>query len=97
MSQLHASIASARGWSRFLLDDESIAKPERARAVLRLNERIFRKSVGDLHFRRLFAERGSDPFDAVVVDDERLPDAFRSQRYPEMIERLAERRSAASI
>lgn len=80
MAQLRTSITIAREWSRFLLDDESIAEQDRVRAVLRLNERVFRKCDGDLHFRQLFAERGIDPFDAVLVDDDRLPDALRDRR-----------------
>ena len=58
MAQLRTSITIARGWSRFLLDDESIAERDRVRAVLRLNERVFRKCDGDTHFRQLFAVRG---------------------------------------
>ncbi len=92
MAQLRTSITIAREWSRFLLDNESIAEPDRVRAVLRLNERVFRKCVGELRFRQLFAERGIDPFEAVLVDDHRLPEQFRQRRYPQMVEQLAERR-----
>jgi hypothetical protein len=63
--------------------------------VLRLNERIFRKCDGDLHFRQLFAARGVDPFDGVLVDDDRLPDAFTRTRYPQMLEQLRGRRGLA--
>jgi hypothetical protein len=84
LAQLRMSIAIAREWSRFLLADSSISERDRVRGVLRLNERIFGKCVRDLHFRQLFADRGIDPFDAVLADDDRLPSAFRERRYPQM-------------
>lgn len=89
MAQLRTSIAISREWSRFLLADDSIPERDRVRGVLRLNERIFRKCVRDLHFRQLFADRGIDPFDAVLADDDRLPSAFRERRYPQMREQLS--------
>jgi hypothetical protein len=89
LAQLRMSIAIAREWSRFLLADCSISERDRVRGVLRLNERIFRKCVRDLHFRQLFADRGIDPFDAVLADDDRLPSAFRERRYPQMREQLS--------
>jgi hypothetical protein len=92
MGQLSASIVIAREWSRFLLGDDSRPERDRVRAVLRLNERIFRKCLRDLHFRGLFIERGIDPFEAVLSDDDRLPAPFRERRYPQMRERLSERR-----
>ncbi|MGH3263377.1 MAG: hypothetical protein ACRDNS_15445 [Trebonia sp.] len=93
--KLSASILAARAWSRLLLGDESIPERQRVRAVLGLNERIFRKCHGDFRFRVLFAERGVDPFDAVLVDDDRLPERFRDRRYPQMAEQLAGRRRPA--
>lgn len=95
MAQLRTSITVARAWSQFLLDDESVVERDRVRAVLRLNERVFRNCVGELRFRQLFAERGIDPFDAVLVDDDRLPEQFRHRRYPQMASQLADRRSPA--
>ena len=94
MAQLRMSIAVAREWSRFLLRDESIAERDRVRAVLRLNERIFRKCVSEHRFRQLFSERRIDPFDDVLVDDDRLPEQFRDRRYPQMVAALADRRPA---
>ena len=93
MAQLRASISVAREWSRQLLGDEPTAPPDRVRAVLRLNERIFRKCVGEHRFRQLFSKRGVDPFEAVLVHDDRLPDAFRARRYPQMVELLNQRRA----
>jgi hypothetical protein len=95
MAQLRTSIVIARDWSRFLLGDDSVPERDRVRAVLRINERIFRKCDSDLQFRQLFAERGIDPFDAVLADDDRLPDAFRHTRYPQMVERLRRRQPRA--
>lgn len=95
LAQLRTSIVIAQAWSRFLLSDDSAPERARVRAVLRINERIFRKCRSDLHFRQLFAERGIDPFDAVLVDDDRLPDSFRIRRYPQMLERLRQRPGVA--
>jgi len=92
MRQLDASIFCAREWSRSLLDDEARPVSERVRAVLRLNERIFRLCAGNLHFRALHRDRGVDPFDAVLADDVRLPEAFLDTRYPQMCEQLRHRR-----
>jgi hypothetical protein len=50
--------------------------------VLKLNERIFR-FVQEERCSRLATERGIEAFDA-VLDDERLPDKFRSVRLPQM-------------
>jgi hypothetical protein len=41
--KLCASIVCAREWSRLLLGDEGIPDSDRVRAVLRINERIFKK------------------------------------------------------
>jgi hypothetical protein len=43
MRQLRASILCARLWSRFILDDEALPLKDRVRAVLRINERSFRR------------------------------------------------------
>lgn len=92
MSQLRASIDIAREWSRRLLGDESVPGRDRVRAVLRLNERIFRKCLGDLHFRGIYRDHGVDPFDAVLADDERVPDTFRQRRFPQMRSQLEQQR-----
>ena len=82
--QLNASIACACEWPRAVLRDEQIPEDVRVRKVLRLNERIFRGCVGDVHFRKLYGDRGVDPFDAVLAGDDLLPDAFLQTRYPQM-------------
>jgi len=84
MRQLKASILCARLWSRYILDNEELVLDERARAVLRINERIFRRCHLEKPFRDVVHDYDVDPFDAVLVDDQRLPAAFRDRRYPQM-------------
>lgn len=84
MAQLRRSIVCAREWSRYLLGAESVAKTKRLRAVLDLNERVFRKCIHSQAFRLLALEHGVEPFEAVLVDD-RLPVKFRERRYPQMV------------
>lgn len=83
MTQLRRSIGCAREWSRHLLGDESIGERKRRRAVLNLNERIFRRCIRSHAFRRLALDYGIEPFEAVLLD-ERLPERFRNRRYPQM-------------
>jgi hypothetical protein len=90
MRQLAVSIVCAREWSRYLLDDDS--SPERVRAVLRINERIFRKCLRDMHFRAGELTLGIDPFKAVLVEHPVLPAQFRERRYPQMREQIEDRR-----
>lgn len=91
MAQLRASIVCAREWSRFVLDDEQLPIEQRVRAVLKLNERIFRKCLTNRHFRDVIVGHDVQPFDAVLIDDPRLPDDLRERRYPQMRARLDER------
>jgi hypothetical protein len=91
MRQLEASIVCARAWSRFVLDNRQLPLERRVRAVLKLNERVFRKCVGDRRFRAVALDHNVHPFEAVLVDDERLPEDVRAQRYPQMREQLDER------
>jgi hypothetical protein len=63
------------------------------RDVLKLNERIFRLPQEE-RCSRLAAERGIEAFDA-VLDDERLPEKFRTVRLSQMqgpIQTLRQRR-----
>jgi hypothetical protein len=94
MTQLRRSIACAREWSRYLLDDESVSKKKRTRAVLDLNERIFRKCIRSHTFRLLALEYEVEPFEAVLVDD-RLPIKFRDKRYPQMVHKIKAARERA--
>lgn len=93
LSQLRVSIDTAREWSREILGDKSVGPCVRQRAVLDLNERIFRKCRSDHAFRAVHKRHGIDPFDAVLVDD-RLPKRFRELRYPQMVAALDERRGS---
>jgi hypothetical protein len=88
LGQLKVSIPVARRWSESLLEDEMIAGHERQRAVLKLNERIFKLCCDDRCFQAVRRKYDLDPFDAVLAD-ERLPSEFNAKRYPQMRERLA--------
>lgn len=93
MRQLRASIACAREWSRFLLDEDPSRLAERVRAVLRINERVFRKSIKDQHFRSAALDLGVEPFDALLAGDDRLPSQFRERRFPQMQLQVEDRRA----
>jgi hypothetical protein len=91
LRQLSVSVVCARLWSRYLLDADDVPMDQRVRAVLRINERIFRKCLKDKRFRDVVIDHGVNPFDAVLVDDPRLPERLRARRYPQMRELLDER------
>jgi hypothetical protein len=91
LRQLEVSVICARLWSQVILENEDVSEDERVRAVLRLNERIFRKCVSDRRFRAVALDLGVNAFDAVLVEDDRLPDRLREQRYPQMQAQLADR------
>jgi hypothetical protein len=94
MEQLRESVTCTREYSRRLLGLRSIDEKERIRAVLRLNERIFRKCHQDRRFRDVVLDHNVDPFEAVLVDG-RLPDEFHSKRHPQMVEKLTTQRNRA--
>ncbi len=81
--QLRASILCARAFSQLLLDERGDAV---IRDVLKLNERIFRFAQEE-RSARLAHHRDIEVFDA-VLDDERLPEKFRTVRLPQMRERI---------
>jgi hypothetical protein len=85
--QLRASILCARAFSQLLLDERGDAA---VRDVLNLNERVFRFAQED-RSARLALDRDIEVFDA-VLDDERLPEKFRTVRLPQMRERVIARR-----
>jgi hypothetical protein len=87
--QLRASILCARQYMLDLLGGR-IDVEDPVRAVLKLNERIFRFATRDHHAKELYQRKGVDPADA-IIDDARLPAAFREKRLPQMREHLAER------
>lgn len=91
LRQLEVSIACAGLWSQVILDTEDLSEEQRVRAVSKINERIFRKCLKDRRFRDVLLDHGIDPFDAVLLDDPRLPDQLREQRYPQMQAQLTDR------
>jgi hypothetical protein len=92
--QLRASILFVR---EFLVDvlDRRIEAEDPARTVLQLNERLFRFTVCDHHAKELYRTKGIDPGEA-IVDDARLPSAFRRKRLPQMRAQLAARTGPAA-
>jgi hypothetical protein len=91
LRQLRISVTCARLWSQVILDNEDIAEDERIRVLLRLNERVFKKCIHDKRFRDVVLDYDINPFDAILVDDPRLPDQMRERRYPQMQEQLTDR------
>lgn len=90
LRQLRVSVICARLWSGYILDHYTeLPEDQRVRAVLKINERIFRKCVNDKRFREVLLDHGVDPFEAVLVDHPLLPERFREQRYSQMLDRLA--------
>lgn len=89
--QLRASILCARAFSQLLLDERGEAA---VRDVLKLNERIFHFAQED-RCSKLASDRGIEAFDA-VLDDERLPEKFRTVRLPQMRERIRSLREGSS-
>jgi hypothetical protein len=88
--QLRASILCARAFSQLLLDERGDAA---VRDVLKLNERIFRFAQED-RCSKLASDRRIEAFDA-VLDDDRLPEKFRTVRLPQMRERIRTLRPAS--
>ena len=88
LNQARAAVRCAQHYLRELLDELG---PDGERAVGKLNERIFRFALRDHHGRAVI-QHGIDPFEAVLVE-ERLPEAFRLKRYPQMVEQLASARA----
>jgi hypothetical protein len=81
--QLRASILCARAFSELLLDELGEAA---VRDVLSLNERVFCFAQED-RSAHLALDMGIEVFDA-VLDDERLPENFRTIRLPQMRQRM---------
>ncbi len=63
--------------------------------MLRVNERVFRRCVADIHFKAVTRGMGIDPFQAVLVDHKALPTRFRDTRYPQMCVQLDAGRNEA--
>ncbi|HVZ36227.1 MAG TPA: hypothetical protein VG963_27555 [Polyangiaceae bacterium] len=85
LKQLRAAVVCAQEFARDLLDDGRI------RDVLRLNERVFRFATRQ-HGIGVWLRDGISVFDAVLRDP-RLPTAFETVRYPQMLRELEQRRA----
>jgi hypothetical protein len=88
LRQARAAIECAHAFSRFILDTDEIGPVTRRRAVLKLNERIYRFCRRPIA-RQFVLETQADPFEAVLVDHSGLPQKFRTIRYPQMQDELA--------
>ena len=87
--QLSAAVTCAHEFLRDVLGGH-LDVEDPVRTVLTLNERVFRFAMRDRHARELYRSRGIDP-GAALIDDERLPKAFRTIRLPQMRAELAAR------
>jgi hypothetical protein len=95
LRQLRVSIQCAREFLRTILDQEEIDLADRRRHTMSWNQRIYRFARSDRHARKLERELGIDPFDAVLVDDERLSERFREDGYLRWKRDLERRRRKA--
>lgn len=89
--QLAVSVLCAREWSSYLLDSDELPQEKRVKAVLKLNERIFKRCMGDRRFRDVLYDHNINPFQAVLAEHPLLPERFRERRYPQMRTLLEER------
>ncbi len=89
-TQLRASIVCAHEFMTDVLDG-GFEFDDPQRAVLKLNERIFRFCMNDRDARQLHGRHPEiDPARA-ILDDRRLPKAFHEKRFAQMRELLATR------
>lgn len=95
LRQARAAIDCAHAFSRFILDSEEVGPTMRKRAVLKLNERIYRFCRLPVA-RQFLRETKLDPFEAVVVDHQGLPQKFRTTRYPQMQAQVAKVRQQSA-
>jgi hypothetical protein len=90
LKQLRASILCLRTFLGEQLDEDN------AKAVKKLNERIFRFCVESEYPQKVFRRDGIEAFDAVLHRDARLPEQFRTKRYPPMLAQVTARRAHAA-
>ena len=90
LRQLRASLLCVKEFLRDLLDTYGAVND-----VRRLNERIFRFATKNRSGREVFFKHGVDPFEAVLVDA-RLPELFRTTRYPQMRQIVDDQRRRAA-
>jgi hypothetical protein len=94
LRQARAAIECAHAFSRYILDSGEVGPATRRRAVLKLNERIYRFCRQPIA-RQFIQHTALDPFDAILADHPALPEKFRTMRYPQMQTQLAKLRRPA--
>lgn len=90
--QLRLSVVCSRAFLQELLGSGK----DGASAVTDLAERIFHFCHDEDTGRRVKKEFGIDPFEAIPIEDLRLPEKFRTLRFPQMQQWLEARRSRAT-
>lgn len=83
--QLKASLICLRTFLELELEEGQ------DKTVNKLNERIFKFSLGD-YAQRVFELYGIEPFSAALHGHDRLPPKFNAVRYPQMQAQIAKRR-----
>ncbi len=91
LKQLRAAVSCAREFLRDVLNTSSASDFDPVREVLNLDERIFHFCTRDRHGKRVHAQTGIDPFEAVLVDP-RLGELFMTRRLPQIRARLEDLR-----
>ena len=89
LNQLKAAIRVTKLYLSSLLD--AIPGKDGVKKVLQYNERIFRFASKNDSALRLYAMTEIDPAEAILGDDERLPEKFRTTRYQQMRAKLKKR------
>jgi hypothetical protein len=75
--------------------EDQLAQGE-IKTVTKLGEALFAFCAQSSYARTIFVRDGIDLFDAMLSDHERLPEKFRTVRFPQMREHLARGRAARS-
>lgn len=86
--QLRASIYCAR---EFIGDLARESDPKRKRAAINLSKEVHEFCIGDLHALQLYDTHAIDAFEA-VMPHEGLPERFRTEHYPRMVQSLRDKR-----
>jgi hypothetical protein len=87
LKQLRASILCLQTFLSEQLDEDN------AKAVRKLNERIFRFCVDSEYPQKVFKRYGIEAFNAVPHADARLPEQFRKRRHAQMLAQVTSRRA----
>jgi hypothetical protein len=93
--QLRAAVRCAHAFSQALLDSaqDAATLAQNRRVVLNLNERTFRFARQNLQARDIALSQQIECFDA-VLRDERLGEQATTRRYPQMQQRIKDRRAS---